>query len=371
MQINVINPQIQTVIFSALFFLAIIFSARKIKKEYSFDVSLTGELKGFAILVILFSHIGYFLSKDTQFLFPLSILAGVGVNLFLFLSGFGLTSSSLKSPVSALDFYKKRLTKLFVPMWIVIGVFFVADAFIPQRTYTLSNIFQSFLGWFPRGDLWLDLNSPLWYFTLIFFYYLIFPLLFFKRLPWFSVLFVFLAGILVVRLPLPVVLDTLNLYKLHTLAFPLGMLFAVTLNNNKVQSFFGNLSTRLNLNKLIRQGVYFLLMVFLFTVFVYTAYYSGVGQGLRTEQTISLVTMFSLVFIFLMKKWSFWLFSLFGIYSFEIYLIHWPILSRYDILFKNLPGFLAVLLYLLIFIALGFFLQRLTKTIFWKEKIKE
>src|SRR3990167_8339061 len=61
-------------------------------------------LKGFAILAVIFSHIGYFLVADHRFLFPLSTFGGVGVDLFLLLSGFGLTMSALSKDMSIRDF---------------------------------------------------------------------------------------------------------------------------------------------------------------------------------------------------------------------------------------------------------------------------
>ena len=46
-----------------------------------------------------------------------------------------------------------------------------------------------------------------------------------------------------------------------------------------------------------------------------------------------------------------------GMYSYEIYLIHWPLLSRYDVLYENVPFAVATLLYLGIFLMLGYVLH--------------
>src|SRR5258708_6334643 len=109
----------QTQIFIVILTLVLLLTL-KIRKPLTFDNSLTEELKGFAILAIVFSHIGYFLVTDHQFLWPLSIAAGVRVNLFLLLSGYGLALSFSKNPLSIKDFYLKRLLKLFIPLWIVL-----------------------------------------------------------------------------------------------------------------------------------------------------------------------------------------------------------------------------------------------------------
>jgi hypothetical protein len=104
MLISVTNPVQATWIFSIILFIALLVSIKPRKIAEWFPASLTTELKGMAILMIVLSHIGYFLVTDTRFLWPLSIMAGVGVNLFLFLSGFGLTASQMKKDLSVRAF---------------------------------------------------------------------------------------------------------------------------------------------------------------------------------------------------------------------------------------------------------------------------
>ena len=67
------------------------------------------------------------------------------------------------------------------------------------------------------------------------------------------------------------------------------------------------------------------------------------------------------IFLFLIKKRESKLFSLFGLYSYEIYLFHWPLMYQYDVLYKNLPAWIATIGYLCIFIGLGFLFKKLNK----------
>lgn len=342
MLIKVPDPTLQTVLFSIIFLCLLFVFTRKRQDNVSFSREVTDHLKGFAILAIIFSHIGYFLSTDTKFLYPYSILAGVGVNLFLFLSGFGLTFSQIKSPCSILSFYKKRLIKLFTPLWIVVAIFFLMDFLILQRTYPVSEMIQNFLGFYPKADLFQSLDSPLWYFSIILSYYLIFPLLFIRKIPWLSPILVLITTLLLFRLPLPVDPDVLKLYKLHYLAFPLGMGLGLT-----IQRLGFKLHTFLKV----------LILAVVVLVFLYTAVNSDVGQGSMIEQSVSLITTLSLVIIFSLAKFKAKLLSLFGIYSYEAYLLHWPIISRYN-LFLSLPPFLNVALNLVLIISLGYLLQK-------------
>lgn len=347
MLIKVSDPLLQTILFSIIFCSLLLISLRRTKDQSFFSKEVTNQLKGFAILAIIFSHIGYFLSSDTKFLYPYSVLGGVGVNLFLFLSGLGLTLSHLKSPLSPTAFYKKRLFRLFIPLWVVITIFLLIDNFVFARTYPLLEIFHSFLGFYPRADVFLNLDSPLWYFSVILFLYLIFPLVFIKKVSLLAPILVLVLSILMLNLPLPVNEDILKLYKLHFLAFPLGMLFGLVIQKLKFQ---------------LTPGLKYLTLTIAVFIFLYTSINSGVGGDAKIEQIISLITTLSIVVIFSLLRFNFKLLSLFGIYSYEIYLLHWPILSRFN-LFLGLPPFLITILNLSLILLLGYALQKIIKKI--------
>ncbi len=358
MQISIVDAGLNTLIFGVIFWGAVILSIRKAKDHTFFAPFKTQEMKGFAILAIIFSHIGYFLSSDQAFLWPMSVLAGVGVNLFLFLSGFGLTVSALKKPQSIPEFYIKRLKKLFIPLWLVISAFSILDYLILQRIYPFTEIWKSFIGFFPVADLFKNLNSPFWYFTIILFYYLIFPLTFFRKTAYLSPVLILVISyyLLKIELPFEINVDVMKLYKTHFAAFPLGVLFAVLINDQNLS----HIKSWLKQIFLLSNLKYLLIIIFA-VAFGYFSINSGVGESKNIEQTISLITMFCIVFLFVAKNFEIKLFSLYGIYSYEIYLIHWPILSRYDYFYKYLPAWFATLIYLALFLGLGFLLQQLTK----------
>lgn len=381
MLIDITNAQFNTVVFIIIFWGLAVASIR-ISKDSGFLAPFkTLEMKGFAILAIIFSHIGYFLSTDTNFLWPMSVLAGVGVNLFLFLSGFGLTVSSLNKPISIRFFYFKRLRKLFSPMWLTVGIFLTLDYFLISRTYLLEEVGRSFIGFFPVADLFKNINSPLWYFSLILFYYLIFPLTFYRKSPYLAPVIILALSYYLLRYDLPFGInhflypllypqshlqgqdavslinkDVLNLYKTHFAAFPLGILFAVIINDKNLSHI------KFHFKEIFLSGVfkYLLIGLFIFS-FGYFSIESGVGEGKIIEQTISLITMFSIVFLFVIKEFEIKLFSIFGTYSYEIYLIHWPILSRYDLIYPVMPAWAATSFYLALFLFIGWLIRKVVK----------
>lgn len=352
--ISITDAVFQTQLF-IIFFLVVMFVTTRFRQAFKFDNSLTEELKGFAMLSIVFSHIGYFLVSDHRFLYPLSVAAGVGVNLFLLLSGYGLTISSLKNNLPIKVFYIRRLLKLFIPLWIVLTGFIIVDYFLLHQTYTPKYLIESFLGLYLTSNPFEDINSPLWYFSLILFFYLIFPIIFRPKWPLISGLAILLVTYLALQIPLPTHADNVALYKLHFFAFPLGVIFAAIKDKFKF---------KLNL------WMSLICLVVFSLLFGYFAIHSGVGEDPFKEQLISLISVILILAIGLIKKIRFGLLNLVGKYSYEIYLLHWPILMRYDHFFQNLPASLAVAFYLIEFILLGIILQKVSLKITKQLKIK-
>ncbi len=364
MKTEILDPQFQTTIFIVLFFIVLVLTVRSKIKTAFLDLQLTDELKGFAIFTVVFGHIGLFLTSSDKFLFPLSILSGVGVNLFLLLSGFGLTMSQIRNPLNPFRFYIKRLVKLFIPLWIILTLVISLDLIFFNRIYPSQTLIYNFSGFFPSADLTWDIDSPLWYFTLILFYYLIFPLVLIKRAPIISAIIILLVSQNVLRSSLITNIhqDVLKLHYLHIYSFPLGIILANIITNSYLKS-----SKRYLVNLIDKYFIFkYLKLIFCLILLFpigYFAIHSGVGESIRVEQNISVLLTLIILLVFLLKPIRFKLFEIFGIYSYEIYLLHWPLVSRYDLIYKYTPAWLATLLYLGVFLSLGFLLQKFVKKI--------
>ncbi len=356
MNISYPDSYFQTALFLTFLIPALILTAKKDPNPHVMNHSHTNELKGMAILMVIFSHIGYFLFSDHKTLYPLSVAGGVGVNIFLFLSGFGLSRSENRLKKTVLEFYKRRLKSIFVPMWVVLITFLILDHYLLSRSYSLLTILQNILGFFPDSSIDASINSPLWYFTLILFYYLLFPLVYRKEKPVISAILVLLLGYVMVNISLPVTKDVLKLYKLHLFAFPFGILFAYVFNNKHALE----LKNKIKIMKFGAHKVTLLrfLLIFLLTIiFAYTSINSDVGEKIISEALMSMITMASLVSIILLMKIQSNLLIILGKYSYEIYLIQWPLMYRYDLFYKYTPPFLGTLLYIAVFLLIGFIMK--------------
>jgi len=371
MNILINNTVLATQIFLSLFTIAVLISLRRQKSFGGLSIAVTQELKGLAILAIVFSHIGYFLVSDQRFLFPLTIAAGLGVNLFLFLSGYGLATSAISKPLSTWQFYRRRLLKIYIPFWLVVITFLVLDFFIGGKMYGSGYILQSLLGFFPSADLWQDLNSPLWYFTFIIFYYLLFPLVFFKKHPLVSAVVLYLVGYFIVRAEPVFLSDVIHLYKVHLIAFPLGVMIAglaSKYSGSKTQRAYLQFKEKVKKFKITKAVIYYFSLAALISVFAYLSYHSNVGTTPRLEEITSLIAGAAIIFVFLLKRVEIKLFYWFGFFSYELYLFDWPLLARFDVFYRFTPAWLATILYLGLFLAIAWGMRKLIDELKFKRK---
>lgn len=276
---------------------------------------MQNNLKVFGFFAVIFSHIGYFLFSDHSFFYPFSNYGGVAVNIFYFLSAYGLSLSFIKWKGDIKGFYSKRLFTLVPLIWLTLIFFFILDFVWHGHAYGFGYMIQSFLLWYPTANLYTDINSPLWYITPLVLYYLVFPFLYREGKPWFSFGLFLIFGFILSKISL-----VGFLFSLHYIAFPLGILWA---------HYSSEVSTFLE-----RQSKVFKIVVpiFLFSFIVITGIYGGVGTVY--EQLVSNLTMLSLVLFFIMVPTHSRLVAFLAGYSFEIYLLHWPLMDRFDIFYS-------------------------------------
>ncbi len=346
----------------------LLLSIRQAKKFSFFSLETTTELKGLAILMVVLSHIGYFLVSDHRFLVPLSNYAGVGVDLFLILSGYGLVASAIQKPLSIGNFYLKRLVRVYVPVLITVVFFLLLDFLWLDKTYPIKTMIENMLGFFPNADIYGDLNSPLWYITPLLFYYILFPILFWRKFPLLSALAMLVIGwwgVGYVGVSATFAEVIFKLYRFHFVAFPVGMALGVFVN--QPPKILTELTERLGYffeGKYLATICRWAVMTMAAGLFIYMYYHPTYGQSWKREVLASLITVGAIMVLFLLKKINFKILYLFGLFSFEIYLLHWPLLYRYNFLYGNVPAGSATILYLVGFMGLAAIYQQLIRRIF-------
>lgn len=176
---------------------------------------------GLAVLWIFFRHTFFYNQISYSFVSPIVNIGDCGVDIFLFLSGFGLFFS-FKKCETIIDFYKKRFIRILPTVILLLSVFaIVIDWISDDRQYVIFSPKY----WF------YAVYSSYWFIGAILFFYIVYPLLFklVKKYP---------IGICIVSLVLSVLgiilihsikiglLNQMVVYLARIMVFVLGIVFA-------------------------------------------------------------------------------------------------------------------------------------------------
>lgn len=125
-------------------------------------------LMGVAILWIMMFHLP--LRPKIPILDDIFNIGYGGVDVFLFLSGFGLYFSLSKKEISLSQYYKKRFCRILPEFWIfLIGAYFISMDFSFHSLCILIYKATTIGYWIPHTPY------ALWYISCILFFYIIFP----------------------------------------------------------------------------------------------------------------------------------------------------------------------------------------------------
>ena len=288
------------------------------------------------------------------------------VPIFLFLSGYGLGASCRGRCPPWREFLLKRTGRIFIPYWLATVVIVVLDAVLLERTYSMDTVVRTFLG-VNLDPATQCLDYARWFITLILLWYLLFYLA--MRLQ--SATGIGAHGTL---LCCGAGLFLLDYYILpfslgrHFLAFPAGCALA-----HLVQSKGDNISRHAR-RPLPAIGL--LALVLLFNAFA-RRLFSG-GSPAIALQFCSEVRGLLLTVSLAMLLWSLRCrrlsprsLTLFGLLSYELFLLHGSLLIKYNPVFGHLPGHLLPLSFGLILglsLVLSLVFQKLHRVIHVRQR---
>lgn len=188
------------------------------------------ELMGWSILWIMMLHFTFNQIKPLGFI---SQYGFAGVDIFLFVSGFGLFYS-LDKDNNLARYYRKRLLRIF-PTYYIIG-------FITNLLLTHDDIL-TFLFRYSTIGFWIGREYAEWFIPSIILLYLLAP--FIKKIidkRWFILISIIIASIFFIAFyytDKEYILDRLHFFLLYRVpAFILGMICAYWLKNNANNNFF-------------------------------------------------------------------------------------------------------------------------------------
>ncbi len=134
-----------------------------------------------AILCIIFFHIFWYIPNLSHIQQSILLGWGVGVHLFLFLSGFWLTLQAKKYAMTAWEFYKKQVWKVYVPYVFVVICSACLAFFIPEITEIHSRyaFFGHLLGYKMFDETIIEsYGIHFWFISTLLQFYVLYPFLY-------------------------------------------------------------------------------------------------------------------------------------------------------------------------------------------------
>lgn len=200
----------------------------------------TNVLKGIALLLLLIHHLFYLnnglyddipIWKNRYVVQEIGIMAKVCVAIFVLLSGYGLTISTVKNGgiPNLKTFYIHRFKKLFLNYWFIWCLFVPISIFV--FNYTFKDAYHDHIAVHLIADIaglhaiiFTDTycyNPTWWFYSCIILLYILFPLLY----KWVrsDVISVLLVAMAISFLPIPYI----DVIRFNLLAFILGIIFVV------------------------------------------------------------------------------------------------------------------------------------------------
>ena len=127
-------------------------------------------IMGFAILWIMLFHLR--VPTDLAVIDFIRSVGYGGVDIFLFLSGFGLYFSMSRKNFEIKKYYRSRFFRIVPEYWVVIGIVFLAQMDFSARAFYLLVCKATTLGY------WIGYRDESWFISCILFLYAIYPIYF-------------------------------------------------------------------------------------------------------------------------------------------------------------------------------------------------
>ncbi len=336
----------------ALFLGLCAFATLQRRKTNFLDNNQTTQMKGMAITGIIFFH---FITKlfDFQSISYINIFANlgkIGVAVFLILSGFGLTRSYLTKGMQK-HYLLQRLFRLLVPLWVISLVWICLDILLLKTHHSLTQVVLSFLGIVLNGSEVQNFDTNAWYISYTVFLYFIFYLIYRTKLSLFQKnMLLFLSTIiveLVSFLGFRLHLVSLTFWAVYSLCFPIGTLIGHSYDTLK--SKLGNLQ---KYNKILLYGSVLILCAM-----------NAQMIGLRNTFLLGFTIISFVLLVSIFDLFSGFLFFM-GEISYELFLIHGSLMSKYDFILFRRPYYLTFFLYLTVIICIAYALKNFEKPLY-------
>lgn len=340
------------IVFIAILVITLFSMRRDNTPPEPFSRTTSTTLKGVAILVLILSH---FVIERVHGNYIFEYTAGTwAVTIFLFITGVGLSRSYALSGVPP-DFVYARIKKLLPTTWMVLLLVIFFDYLLLDMPITPVKAAQLFMGIITFRDI----NPPLWYIPYIIviysIYFLVSKLSMSSMVKIFSILTVCCLMSIAIWGVKPIFYH-LEIWCKYALVFPVALFIGL---------YYVPISRWILNNKLISSFV-MLLCSYLFIFQPKCSVIRGFIDSYAFRETIGMAYNFPIMFVILYisvlldhYRTRFLFLILLGEYSFEMFLVHFPLMTNYDFLLFHKPLVIMIILYLTISFMVSFLLKKI------------
>jgi peptidoglycan/LPS O-acetylase OafA/YrhL len=335
-----------------LMILILVFISLRKRKIELMDTTETEQLKGLAILFVIFGHFWIHTTQN----FPGIILSGEAVSLFFILSGYGLMKSYGRNQKQKPGFFfLKRIKRVMIPYWLSTILFLILDYIILNRLYGISDIVLTFLGVNITKEI-KHIDYVRWFISLLLFWYISFAFVtsFFKK-----------------KILMVLFLISLFIYPIHYYLFKFGWYQILSFPFGCLLAFYGDsmfkfvvTKTRLFLFSTISLSCLFLFYKISFYLIIKDNF-PYLFYSIIDEMSGILFSFFCIVLINIAGRheyYSKFLVFIGGI-SYELFLLHGAFLIKYNPIISNTTSLLIILQLIFFFFAVSLLSVFFQKTV--------
>lgn len=332
----------------AVFIILVIISVKKRDdKDFGYlSKDTTVSEKGIAAVMIVFHHISQMIELPKYFVI-MNYVGFIMVAIFFFISGYGLSYGLENKEGYLNNFFKKRILSILIPYWVVNTISIIYNLAI-SKTFTPFEYIASYFG--------LNTITGTWFVTAILIMYLSFwfcyKLYDSKKTSW-NVSTIILLLIIVVYCGVCYKFVENTSYTASISAFALGVVWSRLFNDRFVQS--------LKKNYVLKLCVVTLLFGFVFAGRLVLSYI-GVNSEILHIILRNVVTLCFILFLLTVTykiEFKSKIITIFGVYSYEIYICHHFFKTMFSDLTDN--AYLFILLVVALTVVLSFIVHRISQ----------
>ena len=310
-------------------------------KELQIGKDISNILKGISCLLIVAHHYCSWLDGkgiDNFFVHFIGVRGGViGVTIFFFLSGWGLSESQKKNKYPLKVYAKRRLSKVFIPLLLTNIIYFSILLVFNKISFTVSSFVLTSLNLKLR-------DGVLWFCNVILIFYLVFYFSFLPASKWIKAV-ICLSATVLYSIAATFIYPDCPFYVYSIIGFPLGMILSLYKEVALCFKIWGTLSL-------------FIIFFLVIGSFLLPTYEKLFFMNLASLFIVALIVFTAVISSKVDSSRKLVVLPFIGMFSYEIYLLHNKVLLS---LAENGCLFWYPLAFLLIVLPLSILLKRITR----------